>query len=289
MRAVALADSIVQDKVARSFIPLKITIPFGAEKFPVDWPGMKHWSDTYQQMGGKKVDGITGCSVISLDLKTEYGNTGSAFVWELFDSIAYDEKKFAAMLDRSLERFGRDQKIRADKSLSEKERERNLATFHAEVRKAMGNEGQFYFPPKGFTIEGAKELFRLSGDLKDGGGKGKDKDKQAKPPTGTWKRIDGKTTVVITFTDKAATVSVKSEKFSLAHEADYSLSKNKILYACIRKVKEGDERVTGELFGFDYEVGDDELDLTRFRGTGAVALGGFFMNGKYKKESPKKD
>ena len=167
MRAVALSDSTVQDKVAKSFIPLKVTIPYGTEKFPLDWPGMKPWSDTYQRMGGKKVDGITACSVISPDLKVEYGNTGSAFVWEMFDSIAYDETKFAAMLDRSLERFGREEKIRADKSSSEKVRERELATFHAEVRKAIGDEGRFHFPPKGFTIEGAKELFRLSGDLKD--------------------------------------------------------------------------------------------------------------------------
>ncbi len=167
MRAVALSDRTVQDKVAKSFVPLKVTIPYGTKKFPLDWPGMKHWSTTYKRMGGEKVDGITACSVIGPDLKVEYGNTGSAFVWEMFDSIAYDEKKFAAMLDRSVERFGREQKIRADRSLNEKERERKLATFHAEVRKAMADEGRFRLPPRGFTIEGAKELFRLSGDLKD--------------------------------------------------------------------------------------------------------------------------
>ena len=167
MRAVALSDSNVQDKVAKSFIPLKIKISYGAEKFPVDWPGLKAWQDTYQLMGGKKVDGITACSVISPDLKVELGNTGSAFVWEMFDSIAYDAKKFAAMLDRSVERFHREKEIRADTSLSDKERVAKLASFHAEVRKAIASEAQFRFPPTGFTIEGAKELFRLSGDLKD--------------------------------------------------------------------------------------------------------------------------
>ena len=167
MRAVALADSAVQDKVAKSFIPLKIKIAHGTDKFPVDWPALKTWQDTYQRMGGKKVEGITACSVISPDLKVEYGSTGSAFVWEMFDSIAYDAKKFGAMLDRAEERCARAKEIRGDKNLSEKERETKLATFHTEVRRAMADEGRFRFPPTGFTIEGAKELFRLSGDLKD--------------------------------------------------------------------------------------------------------------------------
>lgn len=167
MRAVALSDSAVQDKVAKSFIPLKIKIPHGAEKFPVEWPGLKNWQYIYQWMGGKKVDGITACSVISPDLKVEYGSTGSALVWEMFDSIAYDAEKFSAMLDRAKERCARAKEIRGDKTLSEQERETKLASFHIEVREAIADEGRFRFPPTGFTIEGAKELFRLSGDLKD--------------------------------------------------------------------------------------------------------------------------
>ena len=166
MRAVALADEIVQAKVAKSFIPLKVAIPHGTDKFPLDWPAMKNWSFSYQLMGGKKVDGITGCCVVGPDLKLEYGNTGSAFVWEMFDSIAYDATKFAAMLDRAAKRWQQDQEIRADKSLSEKERDSKLASFHADVRRAVGNEGRFQFPPRGFTIQGAIELFELSGDLK---------------------------------------------------------------------------------------------------------------------------
>ena len=167
MRAVALSDATVQAKLTASFVPLKVTIPYGTEKFPLDWPAMKQWTDTYQRMGGKKVEGITGCVVVGPDLKAEYGNTGSAFVWELFDSIAYDEKKFAAMLDRSLERFGREQMVRQDKDLSVKERDRKLTALRTEFQRAIGNESRFRLPPKGFTIEGAKELFRISGDLKD--------------------------------------------------------------------------------------------------------------------------
>ena len=166
MRAVALADGTVQDKVGKSFIPLKVMIAHGTKEFPLDWPAMRQWSAVYRKMGGEKCEGITACAVVSPDLKVELGNTGSAFVWELFDSIAYDAKKFAAMLDRSGERWARQKGILADKGLSEKDREGKLASFHAEIRRAIEAEGQFQLPPKGFTISNALELFELSGDLK---------------------------------------------------------------------------------------------------------------------------
>ena len=53
MRAVAVSDKAVQGKVTDSFVPLKIVIPIGTEKFPLDWPGLKVWSDTYRRMGGQ--------------------------------------------------------------------------------------------------------------------------------------------------------------------------------------------------------------------------------------------
>ena len=168
MRAVSLSDKIVHEKVEKSFIPLKVKINFGTEKFPLDWPALKIWQDTYRNMGGPKTTGITAATVVSPDLKTEYGSTGSAFVWEMFDSIAYDATKFAAMLDRATERAEREKVIRADKGLGDKEREAKLASFRVEVRKTVGDEGRFRLPPRGFSIEGAMELFRLSGDLKDG-------------------------------------------------------------------------------------------------------------------------
>ena len=168
MRAVALSDKIVQKKIADGFIPLKITIPSGTEKFPLEWPGLKVWSDTYKSMGGPKVDGLTACSIISSDLQTEFGSTGSAFVWEMFDSIAYDAKKFGAMLDRAAERATKGKEIAANKQLTPGERERELAAFRKDVRKEMDREGRFQFPPKGFSIEGAKTLFRMTGDLVDG-------------------------------------------------------------------------------------------------------------------------
>ena len=71
------------------------------------------------------------------------------------------------MLDRAAERAAREKAIRADTTLNEKERDAKLAKFHSEVRKAVGEEGRFHLPPRGFSIDGATELFRLSGDLKD--------------------------------------------------------------------------------------------------------------------------
>ncbi len=167
MRAVSLSDKIVQAKIAKSFIPLKVVIPYRTKEFPLDWPAMKMWRDVHKRMGGDKCEGLTGCTAISPDLKVEYGNTGSAFVWEMFDSIAYDAEKFAAMLDRSLKRFESEQKILSDKTLTEKARARRLAQFYAQMRWEISREGRFHWFPPGFTIEGAKELFRLSGDLKD--------------------------------------------------------------------------------------------------------------------------
>jgi hypothetical protein len=165
MRAVALSDKTVQDKVARHFVPLKLTIMPGTKEFPLDWPALQGWKTSYGLMGGQKNEGFTGCSVVSPDLQVEYGNTGSAFVWEMFDSTAYDATKFAAMLDRANARWAREQPIRADTTLSRAERERQLASLRSQVREAVGNEGRFHLPPKGFTVQDAVELFELSGDL----------------------------------------------------------------------------------------------------------------------------
>ncbi len=165
MRAVSLSDEKVQEKIVKSFIPLKVAIIPRTEKFPLDWPALGHWAKSYRLMGGEKCEGITGCSVVGPDLKVEYGCTGSAFVWEMFDSIAYDAEKFAAMLDRAAQRWDQEMSLRADKSLSFDERKRKLDLFHAKVRKDVGSEGRFRLPPRGFTIKGAIELFQMSGDL----------------------------------------------------------------------------------------------------------------------------
>ena len=162
MRAVALSDKAVQQKVARSFVPLKVVIPYPKTKFPLDWPAVAHWRNSYALMDGT---GFTGCSVVSPDLEVEYGNTGSAFIWEMFDSTAYDATKFTAMLDRAQERWARERALLVDTKLSEDERARRLASVRSEVRVAVGKESRFRLPPRGFTVQGAIELFELSGDL----------------------------------------------------------------------------------------------------------------------------
>lgn len=167
MRAVSLSNKDVQKKVAELFVPLKVAIRPGTKQFPLDWAAMKGWDAAYRRMGAEKCEGITACSVVTPDLKWEYGNTGSAFVWELFDSIAYDAKKFEAMLDRAQSRWKRAQSILGDKTLSKEVRDRKLLKLGREVSLALALEGRFHLPPKGFTIEGAMELFRMTGDLKD--------------------------------------------------------------------------------------------------------------------------
>ncbi|MEM7519114.1 MAG: hypothetical protein AAF368_19585, partial [Planctomycetota bacterium] len=104
--------------------------------------------------------------VVSPDLQVELGNTGSAFVWEMFESTAYDAEKFSAMLDRALARFEKRAAIRAGKS--GEEQTNALATFDRGLKRAVTGEGRFRLPPRGFSVEGAKELFRLTGDLNDG-------------------------------------------------------------------------------------------------------------------------
>jgi hypothetical protein len=94
MRAVALSDTNVKRTISEHFVPLKITIAYGAEQIPLDWPAFKGWRTVYSIMGGSKNTGFTGCSVVTPDTQQELASTGSAHVWEMFDSLAYDAKKF---------------------------------------------------------------------------------------------------------------------------------------------------------------------------------------------------
>jgi hypothetical protein len=166
MRAVALADPAVQAKVSDRFVPLKVTILPGTKEFPLDWPAAAGWRNSYRLMGGEGNEGFTGCSVVGPDLQIEYGNTGSAFVWELFESTAYDAGRFAAMLYRAHERWSEEETIRKEAVLPGM-RDRRIERHRRQVSRAVANEGRLRLPPRGFTVEGAKELFRLSGDLKD--------------------------------------------------------------------------------------------------------------------------
>ena len=106
------------------------------------------------------------CTVVSPDLKMEYGNTGSAMVWEMFDSIAYDADKFNAMLDRAQKRYEYERKIIKNKNLSFQAKIDAIEDHRKKVRKLVGEEGKFQMPPKGFTLKKALDLFEKTGDYK---------------------------------------------------------------------------------------------------------------------------
>ncbi|MEM7698683.1 MAG: hypothetical protein AAF236_09800 [Verrucomicrobiota bacterium] len=161
MRAVALGDETVQHKIAENFIPLKISMEPGAADFPLDWPAMEAWRVAYQRLGGEESEGFTCCSVVSPDLEVEYGNTGSAMVWELFDSIAYDPAKFAAMLDRAVERAEVERSLKASPGKGSPRWRIARARLVREVKR----EGRFRLPPPGFSVDNAKEIFEMTGDL----------------------------------------------------------------------------------------------------------------------------
>ena len=164
MRAVALSDKSAQEKIAKDFVPLKVVMPKHSPAFALDWPALAVWRAAYKTGDGS---GFTGCSVVSPDLQMEYGSTGSAFIWEMFDSIAYDAKKFNAMLDKAAQHAAREREIHADKKIGVLELMSQLATFRAEVKQTMETETRFRLPPKGFTIKGAMDLFTLTGDMKN--------------------------------------------------------------------------------------------------------------------------
>lgn len=166
MRAVALADSDIQAKVEEKFVPLKISMEPGDDALPLDWPALQKWARSYSMMGSENVEGFTFCTVVSSDLETEYGGTGSAFVWELFDSVAYDAAKFSIMLDDALARAEREETILSNTSLTEVQRQRQLRFLRLRTKREVQRESRFQLPPQGFTVEGAKRLFELSGDLK---------------------------------------------------------------------------------------------------------------------------
>ena len=71
------------------------------------------------------------------------------------------------MVDRSVERYEHEKSIRADEKLDDAAKEDQIAAYRKETSRAIAREGRFHLPPWGFSIEGAKDLFRMTGDFKD--------------------------------------------------------------------------------------------------------------------------
>ena len=146
-------------------MPLKVVIPHGAPDFPLTWPALHSWALVHRLGGGAKSQGLTGCSVVTPDGGFELASTGSAFVWEMFDSIAYDAARFGAMLEAAASRWQTEMAITSDAALAPPERRRRLAAHRAAIDRARAEEGRFRLPPRGFSVEGAARLFEMTGDL----------------------------------------------------------------------------------------------------------------------------
>ena len=166
MRAVALGSKRNQTFIQNNFVPLKIVMtakPDAKDKsFPLDWQSLASWSLAWSLMKG---NGFTGVAVVNPDTKITYSRTGSAMVWEIFHSSAYDEEKFHQMLQNGKTRF--DEELAATaKENSKLGKLGALMKHRLSVRKQVNQETSMITPPKGFSIEKAKELFRMTGDLK---------------------------------------------------------------------------------------------------------------------------
>ena len=155
LRAVALSNKEVQKLVADHYVPLKLGFN-KLEGFPVDWPALQAWATAYKFSDGRC---FTGCSVVSPDLEIQYGNTGSAMMWELFESTAYDGGKFRAMLREALARGSEERVLRSQRGVSAGERRMELHRFRKGVKRVVSSHGRFQLPPDGFSLEAALELF----------------------------------------------------------------------------------------------------------------------------------
>lgn len=168
MRAVALSDPEIQKYIQDHFLPLKVSMEPGTAELPLDWPGLIGWKIAYKVLGGEKSNGFTGCMVVSSDLKTQYGATGSANISELFDSIAYNRDKFLAMLEKAQQRRLEEESIRSNPRYSSSVRKRKIGELRGKIFREdwEARQAQNRLPPrKGFHWIHALELFRKSGDI----------------------------------------------------------------------------------------------------------------------------
>ena len=164
MRAVALADPEIQSYIQKHFVPLKLEVLPGAKELPVNWSSLLGWRLAYKYAGGPTSKGFTGCMVVSADLKTLYGGTGSASIAELFDSVAYDREKFLAMLKLTQKRRLEEESIRSDSSLGSRERSRKMRQFRRKIHSENWAARSKKSKRRGFRYKHAMELLRMSGD-----------------------------------------------------------------------------------------------------------------------------
>ena len=159
IRALTLTHPEVQRKITGSFVPLKLV--YRPQKgFGVSWPVLRQWDHRFAFAGN---DGTAGCTVVNADLTMEFANSGSSLISELFESTAYDGRKFSRMLSRGYQRWKEDGIISREGGLSVKERADEVERHRDGVASDVTREGEMRIPPKGYSLEKALELSRLAG------------------------------------------------------------------------------------------------------------------------------
>ena len=163
IRALSLSDSEVQKKIIGSFVPLKLIYTEG-KGFGVKWLVLNGWETKFQFAAG---DGCAGCAILNADLNMEFANSGSALVGELFESVAYDPKKFSTMLSRGYQRWKEDGIMGREGGLSMRERQQEVDRYRRGVVFEVEKEGEMRLPPIGYSLAKAMELFRMAGARKE--------------------------------------------------------------------------------------------------------------------------
>lgn len=99
-------------------------------------------------------------------------------------------------------------------------------------------------------------------------------------PLGTWKRAEGESTAEFKITADGIRLELNIPPNTLEFEADYAVLKGNALYARIREMKKGGGPVPGDVFGFNYKIDGDTLELSDWKGSGATAVG-VILQGTY--------
>jgi hypothetical protein len=99
-------------------------------------------------------------------------------------------------------------------------------------------------------------------------------------PIGTWKSTPGLPATVITITDEGLDLALSIPPNKLAFEADCSTTKDGVLFGRIHKVTTGNGPLPNDVFSFRYDVSEDTLEISAWKGSGFVAQG-VILEGKY--------
>lgn len=99
-------------------------------------------------------------------------------------------------------------------------------------------------------------------------------------PLGAWKRTEGEASAEFKITADGLRLHLDLPPNTVEFEADYTVLKGNALYARVREMKQGGGPVTGDVFGFNYKIDGDSLELSDWKGSGATAVG-VILQGTY--------